>query len=136
MRKRVPAAGQRLADKGIAVEDTLNLVDALISFAYYSDWDKAVKAKMPVSWKVATELIDNSDTLEERALGYYLALYSLAGALDDMHAAFGRLAKKLLDVVDVEALLERDEILVRLLPFAAARLREEAELIAAGELDP
>ena len=128
MRKRVPAAGQRLADKGIAVEDTLNLVDALISFAYYSDWDKAVKAKMPVSWKVATELIDNGDTLEERALGYYLAVYSLSGALEDMHAAFGRLARKLLDVVDVDALLERDEILVRLIPIVAARLRGEEVL--------
>ena len=128
MRKRVPAARAGLGGKGTTVEDTLMLVDALISFAYYSDWDKAVTAKMPVSWKVATELIDNGETLEERALGYFLALYSLSGVLDDMHAAFGRLSQKLLDEVDVDALLDNDEILVRTLPWVAARLRGEKGL--------
>ena len=128
MRKRVPAKGADLAAKGIAVEDTLSQVESLLSFALYSDWDKAAKAKMPITWQVAMDLIDEGDTLEARALGYYLALYGLAGVKEDMHAAFGRLAKHVLDMIDIDDLLATDDTLVRLLPVVAARLRGEEGL--------
>ena len=128
MRKRVPAAGPRLAAKGIEVEDTLVQVQALIAFATFSDWDLVVKARMPITWGVAVDLIDEGKTLEERALGYYLAVYGLAGALDGLPAAFATVARKLLDVIDVDDLLETDETLVRLLPFVSARLRGEEGL--------
>ncbi len=104
------------------VVSTLELIRAADDFLAAVCHAESFMAQEPGTWRSVFELLD-TDEPEVQALGLFLALDCLTRRPEVLLEVSRKLALQLYESINAEELIQRPEVMVRLIPALAESLR-------------